>query len=224
MNMARHAWVRSYHTSGDPLTRETKGPRRPECGEAEARQFPLSARFSSSGGARAHPRSRDSTGDLKPARKSAHAPRRFFIPLAAACLVAGSMMALAARERVAALAPFVAPAYAAIGLPVNARGLAIQDVRARLGEAGEKKFLMIEGWIVNLRAEKTTSPDLRIALRGSDGAELYVWTARAPRRRLERAERVRFAARLEAPPEAAKDAIVRFVDTGAKATPGAEGS
>jgi len=134
------------------------------------------------------------------------------------------MMALAARERVAALAPFVAPAYAAIGLPVNARGLAIQDVRARLGEAGEKKFLMIEGWIVNLRAEKTTSPDLRIALRGSDGAELYVWTARAPRRRLERAERVRFAARLEAPPEAAKDAIVRFVDAGKKVTLGAEGS
>ena len=128
------------------------------------------------------------------------------------------------RERVVAMVPFMAPAYAAIGLPVNTRGLAIQDVHARSGEAGEKKYLMIEGWIVNLRAAQTTSPDLRIALRGSDGTELYGWTARAPRRRLERAERVRFAARLEAPPEAAKDAIVRFVDTGAKATPGAEGS
>ena len=106
------------------------------------------------------------------------------------------MSALAARERVVAMVPFVAPAYAAIGLPVNARGLAIRDVRARLGEAGEKRYLMIEGWIVNLRAAQTTSPDLRIALRGSDGGELYVWTARAPRRRLERAERVRFAARL----------------------------
>ena len=36
------------------------------------------------------------------------------------------MSALAARERVVAMVPFVAPAYAAIGLPVNARGLAIQ--------------------------------------------------------------------------------------------------
>jgi hypothetical protein len=134
------------------------------------------------------------------------------------------MMALAARERVVARVPFVAPAYAAIGLPVNTRGLAIEDVHARSGEAGDKKYLMIEGWIVNLRAEPTTSPDLRIALRGSDGEELYVWAARAPRRRLERAERVRFSARLEAPPEAAKDAIVRFVDAGAKPTPGAEGS
>jgi hypothetical protein len=134
------------------------------------------------------------------------------------------MTVLAGRERVAAMVPFVAPAYAAIGLPVNTRGLAIQDVHARSGEAGDKKYLMIEGWIVNLRAAQTTSPDLRIALRGSDGGELYVWTARAPRRRLERAERVKFAARLEAPPEAAKDAIVRFVDGGAKAPPGAEGS
>jgi hypothetical protein len=134
------------------------------------------------------------------------------------------MTALAARERVAAMVPFVAPAYEAIGLPVNTLGLAIQDVHARSGEAGDKKYLMIEGWIVNLRAAETTSPDLRIALRGSNGEELYVWTARAPKRRLERAERVRFAARLEAPPEAAKDAIVTFVGAGAKAAPGAEGS
>jgi|ERR1700677_1912319 hypothetical protein len=209
MNTARHAWVRSYHTSVDPLTREAKGTRGSGYRQVGSRQTSLSE------GSR-------STGEA--ARKSAGAARRFFAPLAAVCLVAFSMTALVARERVVAMVPFIAPAYAAIGLPVNMRGLAIQDVHARSGEAGEKKYLLIEGWIVNLRAAQTTSPDLRIALRGSDGAELYVWTARAPRRRLERAERVRFAARLEAPPEAAKDAIVRFVDAGAKATPGAEGS
>jgi hypothetical protein len=210
MNMARHGWVRSYHTSADPLTREARG------------QIPATAGFSSAGRARTW--SREAADNRNPARGSAAASRRFVIPLAAACLVAGSMMAVAARERVAAMVPFVAPAYAAIGLPVNASGLAIQDVRARLGETGEKKYLMIEGWIVNLRAAQTTSPDLRIALRGSNGEELYVWTTRAPRRRLERAERVRFAARLEAPPEAAKDAIVDFVDAGNKPTLGAEGS
>ena len=209
MNTARHAWVRSYHTSVDPLRREARGTRSLGHGQVGGRQNPLSE------GSR-------STGEF--ARKSAGAARRFFITLAVVCLVAFSMTALVARERVAAMVPFMAPAYAAIGLPVNTRGLAIQDVHARSGEAGEKKYLIVEGWIVNLRAAQTTSPDLRIALRGADGGELYVWTARAPRRRLERAERVRFAARLEAPPEAAKDAIVRFVDAGAKASPGAEGS
>jgi hypothetical protein len=209
MNTARNAWVRSYHTSVDPLTRATKGPRSSGYAQPGGRQISSSEGSLATGGS---------------ARKSVGAARRFFVTLAAVCLVAFSVVALAARERVAAMVPFMAPAYAAIGLPANTRGLAIQDVHARSGEAGEKKYLMIEGWIVNLRAAQTTSPDLRIALRGSDGAELYVWTARAPRRRLERAERVRFAARLEAPPDAAKDAIVRFVDAGAKATPGAEGS
>ena len=219
MNMARRTWVRSYHTLGEPLTPETSESR-PEDRESAAPRIPLSAVLSSSGAARSSEGPCDSTGDPK----SANAVRGLLVPLAVTCLVAGSMSALAARERVVAMAPFVAPVYAAIGLPVNARGLAIQDVRARLGEAGEKRYLMIEGWIVNLRAAQTTSPDLRIALRGSDGGELYVWTARAPRRRLERAERVRFAARLEAPPEAANDVIVRFVDAATKATPGAEGS
>jgi hypothetical protein len=202
MNTVRYASVRPYHTSVDPLTRSS-GSR-----QAGSRKVSLPEGSLSTGGA---------------ARKSAGAARRFFVTLAVACLVAGSMTALAARERIAAMIPLVAPAYAAIGLPVNMRGLAIEDVHARSGEAGDKKYLMIEGWIVNLRPAQTTSPDLRIALRGADGAELYVWTARAPMRRLERAERVRFAARLEAPPEAAKDAIVRFVDAGAKAK-GAEGS
>lgn len=205
MNIARHARGRSYHTLREPLIRETGRTRHPE----------FSGSRSSAVGARR-------PAEPKPPRRFANRLRRFFIPLAAIGLAAGSMTALAARERVAAMVPFAAPAYAALGLPVNLHGLAIQDVSAHLGAAGEKKFLVIEGWIVNLRATQTTSPDLRIALRGSDGEELYVWTTRSPKRRLEHAERVKFAARLEAPPEAANDAIVRFVDAGSK--PGAEGS
>ena len=134
------------------------------------------------------------------------------------------MTALAARDRIAEMVPSAAPVYAALGMPANTRGVAIEDVRARLGEAEGKKYLVIEGWIVNLHPAETSSPDLRIALRGADGEELYVWTTRAPKRRLDSAQRIKFAARLEAPPEAAKDAIVSFVDAATKARPGAEGS
>jgi hypothetical protein len=134
------------------------------------------------------------------------------------------MAGVAVRERVVAMLPFTAPLYAAIGLPVNVLGLEIEDVSARFGGSGDKKYLVVEGWIASLRATPTNSPDLTIVLRGSDGAELYVWTTHPPRRRLEGAERVRFEARLDSPPEDAKDAIVRFVDAGKKATPVAEGS
>jgi len=167
--------------------------------------------------------SRPAHDDPKP-RSGARRLRSFLARLALASLVAGPMTAVAARERVVAMAPFAAPAFAAIGLPVNTRGLAIEDVSARLAEAGEKKVLVVEGWIVNLRPARTASPDLRIALRGPDGRELYVWTTRAPASGLQRAERVRFTARLEAPPEGAEEAMVNFVASGARPAREAEGS
>ena len=80
------------------------------------------------------------------------------------------MTAIGARESIVAAAPIAAGAYAAIGLPVNLRGLAIEDVRARVGDSGDKKILMVEGAIVNLREAETAAPDLRIALRAADGA------------------------------------------------------
>src|SRR5271163_3321188 len=93
MNMVRRAWVRSYHTLGEPLTHATSESR-PEGREAAPR-IPLSAVLSLSGAARTSEGPGDSTGDPK----SANAVRRRFIPLAAICLVAGSMSALAARAR-----------------------------------------------------------------------------------------------------------------------------
>ena len=51
MNMARRAWVRSYHTLGEPLMRETSESR-PEGRDSAAPRIPLSAVLSSSGAAR----------------------------------------------------------------------------------------------------------------------------------------------------------------------------
>jgi predicted Zn finger-like uncharacterized protein len=158
------------------------------------------------------------------ARRLARAARKLATPLAAAGLLAGSMTAIGARESIVAAVPIAAGAYAAIGLPVNLRGLAIEDVRARVGESGDKKILMVEGAIVNLREAETAAPDLRIALRAADGRELYVWTTRAPKNRLARGERVRFAARLAAPPGGIADALVKFVAPGDKIAPDPEGS
>ena len=102
-------------------------------------------------------------------------------PLAAVSLVAGSMGAIGARQAVVAAVPLAAGAYAAVGLPVNVRGLDIGAVRARMTDSGDKKVLVVEGAITNLREGETAAPDLRIALRAGDGRELYVWTTRAPK-------------------------------------------
>jgi predicted Zn finger-like uncharacterized protein len=149
---------------------------------------------------------------------------RIAVPLAVAGVLAASMAAIGARETIVAAVPLAAGAYAAIGLPVNLRGLAIEDVRARLEQSGGSTTLVVEGSLANLRQAETRAPALRIALRGADARELYVWTTRAPKDALAPHERASFAARLAAPPEGAKDALVKFVAPGDKIAPNPEGS
>ena len=150
--------------------------------------------------------------------------RSLAAPLAAFGLIAVLMTAIGARGAIVAAAPVMAGAYAAIGLPVNPRGLAIEDVRARLEDSGGKTTLIVEGAIANLRQSETAIPALRIALRAADGRELYVWSASAPRERLTSRERTSFAARLAAPPEGVRDALVKFVAPGDKIALNPEGS
>jgi hypothetical protein len=159
-----------------------------------------------------------------PLAKPPSPARRVLVALTMAASAAALMAVVAAREKIAAAAPFIEPAYAAIGLPVNTRGLAIEDVRARIGDISGKRFLVVEGSIVNLRDVETAPPDLRISLRGGDGRELYVWTARAGSSHLGAGARAPFAARLETPPDGVKDAMVKFIAAAQKPGRGKEAS
>ncbi len=159
-----------------------------------------------------------------PLRRLGVAARSMAGPLAAAAALAASMATIGAREAIVAAAPATAGLYAALGLPVNLRGLAIDDVRAELGEQDGKKILLVEGAVTNLREAETAAPPLRIALCAADGRELYVWSVRTPKSRLASRERARFTARLAAPPEGAAEAVVKFAAPGDKVARSAEGS
>jgi len=129
-------------------------------------------------------------------------------------LIGGPSVAIAHRDRIVAAVPALAPAYAAIGLSVH-NGFVIEDLHVHLAPVGDRKVLTLEAMLINPRNFSGTLPNLRIVLRGNDGREIYAWTTRPPKDRLEAAERARFAARLEAPPEGAAEAVVSFVDGGA---------
>jgi hypothetical protein len=131
--------------------------------------------------------------------------------VAGAAALVGAMAAVGARAQIVAIAPAAGGFYAAIGLPVNPVGLAIADVSARLGAGGDKSVLAVEGALLNLTGKATAAPNLRIALRAADGRELYVWTTRPPKDRLEAGDRVPFVARLASPPPGVVDALVKFV-------------
>ena len=133
------------------------------------------------------------------------------------------MGAIAARATIVRAIPNTARIFAAIGLPVNLRGLALDNVRTNIFDSGDRKVLIVEGAIANLRDQPMETPNMRIALRGQDRQELYVWTAPAPKARLGPNEQVAFRTRLAAPPDGVSDVLVRFAAVGDKASPMKDG-
>lgn len=98
-------------------------------------------------------------------------------------LVIMGATAIAARAVIVSIAPTTAALYAGVGLPVNLGGLSIVKVRVTVAQQTEGPGeLLITGEIENLRDAKTSVPDLRLALRGEDGREIYVWTYMDPAR------------------------------------------
>ncbi len=132
-------------------------------------------------------------------------------------LVLAATAAIAARAAIVSIAPATGAVYASVGLPVNLRGLMIADVRATVTEQADGQGeLLVTGEIANLRHGETPAPNLRLALCGADGRELYVWTARPPKTRLGTRERVSFRARLAAPPAGVREVLVKFAEPGNK--------
>jgi hypothetical protein len=129
------------------------------------------------------------------------------------------MMAIAYRATVVSIAPATGAVYAAAGLPVNRLGVSIAKVHATIAEQTEGPGeLLVSGEIENLRDIKTSPPNLRLALLGEDGREIYVWTTKGPKTSLEARERVPFRARLAAPPAGVRDVLVKFAEPGNKGT------
>jgi predicted Zn finger-like uncharacterized protein len=143
--------------------------------------------------------------------------------LAALLILGGAMGALAARAAIVRAVPETARIFAALGLPVNLRGLALDNLHTNIFESGDRKVLIVEGAIVNLRDASVETPNMRIALRDQDKRELYVWTAPAPKAQLGPNEQAAFRTRLAAPPEGVSDVFVRFAAAGDRTSPAKEG-
>jgi hypothetical protein len=139
--------------------------------------------------------------------------------LAFAVLMSAATAAIASRNAIVSCAPATAVVYAGLGMPVNLRGLAIERVRATADpQSDDSRELLVTGEIVNLRDRETPVPDLRLALRGENGRELYAWTTRGPKSRLGPHERVAFRSRLAAPSPGVRDVLVKFAAPGDKAS------
>jgi predicted Zn finger-like uncharacterized protein len=139
-------------------------------------------------------------------------PRPVAIGLVVAVIAV--VAALALRESIVRMAPGLAGAYAAIGLPVNLRGLEFRGVKTTQEIQDGVPVLVIEGEVVNVTRHPVEVPRVRIAVLGSSQQELYAWTTLLQRSMLADNEKVAFRSRLASPPPNGKEVLVRFITRG----------
>ncbi len=128
-----------------------------------------------------------------------------------AALLAFGMGFIGFRTEIVRLWPECGTGYAALGLPVNLRGLELRDLRTVSTRDTGGPVLRIEGEVANVRSAETEVPPIELTIRDRDGHVLYSWTATPQRHRLAAGESVLFRARLAAPPPEGHDIVARFV-------------
>jgi hypothetical protein len=144
------------------------------------------------------------------AARRRRATRRNAVPAAILILIMLIAGLIAWRVDVVRVAPQMASLYAAIGLPVNLRGLEFQDVKIKNELHDGVPVLTVEGNIVNTVSMPVEIPRLRFAVRNGAGAEVYTWTAMPSQAVLEPGASLPFRGRLASPPPDGIVVEVRF--------------
>jgi hypothetical protein len=145
-------------------------------------------------------------------RQAAHRRRweRSMWTSAILMLVAINLMLIGWRSNVVRWLPQTASLYAAIGLPVNLRGLVIANVTTERETHDGVEVLLVQGSIVNDFKRAAEVPRLRFSVRYQSGYEVYSWTALPNRSVLLPGESLSFSSRLASPPREGDRVEVRF--------------
>jgi hypothetical protein len=132
------------------------------------------------------------------------------LPTIILMLVALDLGLVGWRTEIVRWVPQMAPLYAAIGLPVNIRGLLFTDVTVETQSHEGVAVLVVQGTIVSTATQTVDVPRLRFAVRNASGDELYKWTALPNRPVLAAGQTLAFQSRLASPPPETHDVLVRF--------------
>jgi len=132
------------------------------------------------------------------------------LPTAILALILLDLGLIGWRAEIVRLVPQTASLYAAIGLPVNLRGLVLTDVTTEPLTNDGAQVLLVQGRIVSTAKRMIEVPRLRFAIRDRSGNEIYTWTALPERSILAPGETLGFQSRLASPPPETRDVVVRF--------------
>lgn len=128
------------------------------------------------------------------------------------CLALGTIVfaLLAWRADVVRAMPQTAAFYKMIGMGVNLRGLAFEDLRISTETVNNKPVLLIEGALIDVARKSVEIPRLRFIVRDAKGADIYAWNAVLEQPVLNPGEKAWFKTRLASPPPEGREIAVRF--------------
>jgi len=118
------------------------------------------------------------------------------------------------RDAIAELWPQTATLYAALGMPVNLRGLEIANVSYRNEVENGVLVLAVSGTLVNVTSHKLAVPRIWVGLSDDAKRELYHWSFDANATTLAPRSAADFSTRLTSPPREARHVEIRFAGAG----------
>ena len=136
--------------------------------------------------------------------------RRPSVGVVIALLLAVNAAVLGWRADVVRAMPQTASLFAAIGLPVNLRGLAFTDVKTTKEMHDGVPVLLVQGTISNVARQPRDVARLRFSMRNGAGREIYAWTTLPARSVLAPGDSLPFQTRLASPPTEGREVVVRF--------------
>jgi predicted Zn finger-like uncharacterized protein len=116
------------------------------------------------------------------------------------------------RQEIAVLWPKSASLYAALGEPVNTRGLEIRNLRYHNESDDGQSVLAVSGRLANITARELSVPPIRVTLTDDDKRVLYDWSFSANVAMLKPGQAVNFVTRLSGLPNGARHMQVQFAD------------
>lgn len=118
------------------------------------------------------------------------------------------------RETIVSLWPQSAIFYAALGMPVNVRGVALADIAYQQAYEDGQPVLSVTGKVINIGDRELAVPEIRVVLLDDTKHELYHWTFNAGIATLKPGAQSPFMTRLSRPPPETRNLNVRFAESG----------
>jgi predicted Zn finger-like uncharacterized protein len=115
------------------------------------------------------------------------------------------------RKDIVRVLPQTASLYAAMGMPVNVRGLSFDQVVTSMEVHEGVPILVVQGKIVNDTGAAIDVPRLKLVVQNAAKQEVYSWTVVPSQARLPAYQSVGFRSRLASPPPDGRDVLVRFL-------------